>query len=109
MDDSGNAYATGSTVSSDFPTTAGAFDTTYNGVRDIFVAKLNAAGSALDYSTYLGGSGSDTGAGIAVDGSGNAYVTGETSSADFPTQDPLSGLGSSPGAPDAFVTKLISA
>ena len=76
MDSSGNAYVTGYTQSDDFPTvnpTAGEPRTEYgNG----FVAKLNAAGSALVYSTYLGGSNADDGNGIAVDSSGNAYVTG---------------------------------
>ena len=67
---------TGSTCSTDFPTTAGAFDTTFNGGDDAFVTKLDASGAALVYSTYLGGSGDDHGYGIAVDGAGNAYVTG---------------------------------
>ena len=81
VDSSGDAYVTGSAVS-DFPTTAGAFQTTSpNG--GAFVAKVNANGTALLYSTYLGGRG--PGNGIAVDGSGNAYVTGYTNSSDFPT------------------------
>ena len=74
-------------IRADFPTTAGAFQTTYGGGRrnDAFVSKLNSSGSALVYSTYLGGSGDDVGHGIAVDSSGNAYVTGYTHSSDFPT------------------------
>jgi Bacterial Ig-like domain (group 1)/Beta-propeller repeat len=104
VDGSGSAYVTGETDSSNFPTTAGAFDTTRNGV-DAFVTKLNATGSGLAYSTYLGGSGPDRGFGIAVDGSGSAYVTGETDSTNFPT---TSGAfrTSRVGGLDAFVTKL---
>ena len=86
VDASGNAYVTGFTDSSDFPTTPGAFQTTYGGGTfcDAFVSKLNAAGSALLYSTYLGGSGDDVGSGIAVDASGNAYVTGVYRLLQFP-------------------------
>src|SRR5205814_9247046 len=83
------AYVAGETVSSNFPTTAGAFQTTFGGgvfgAGDAFVTKLNPTGSALVYSTYLGGSSSDAGYGIAVDAAGNAYVTGGTGSTDFPT------------------------
>ncbi len=77
----GNAYVTGSTGSSDFPITAGAFQTTCCGA---FVTKLNPVGSALVYSTYLGGSDGAYGAGIAVDASGDAVVTGGTDSITFP-------------------------
>src|SRR5262249_38765639 len=73
VDGSGNAYVTGDTTSSNFPTTPGAFQTSSGGRTDAFVTKLNASGTALVYSTYLGGSGFDLGDGIAVDGSGNAY------------------------------------
>jgi hypothetical protein len=105
VDGGGNAYVTGKTWSSDFPTTPGAFDTSHNGEDDAFVAKLNPNGSSLSYGTFIGGSGWDEGCGIAVDGGGNAYVTGETGSSDFPT---------TPGAfdrsinsyQDAFVVKL---
>jgi hypothetical protein len=88
IDGSGNAYITGETWSSNFPTTAGAFDTSYNGgvpYTDVFVTKLNASGTAVVYSTYLGGGSDDAGSGITVDGSGNAYITGDTLSFDFPT------------------------
>src|SRR5205807_10510131 len=86
VDSSGNAYVTGDTFSTNFPTTAGAFQTALSGGYDAFVTKLNPTGSApLVYSTYLGGSGGEIGSGIAVDASGNAYVTGFTSSTDFPT------------------------
>ena len=78
MDGEGRAYVTGTTGSTDFPTTPGAFDTTFNGGRDAFVTKLNASGSALAYSTFLGGTESDSGQGIAVDRDGRVYVTGST-------------------------------
>ena len=87
MDAAGSAYVTGGTRSTNFPTTAGAFQTTHaGGDFDAFVTKLNATGSGLVYSTYLGGSGRlIDGYGIAVDGAGSAYVTGDTLSTDFPT------------------------
>jgi hypothetical protein len=85
LDGAGSAYVTGYTFSSDFPTTVGAFDTSYNGYEDAFVVKVNADGSGLAYATFLGGSGYDGGNGIAVDGAGSAYVTGSTKSSDFPT------------------------
>ena len=77
---------TGLTFSTDFPTTVGAFQTAYGGgAGDGFVTKLNDTGTAFAYSTYVGGAGEDWGNGIAVDAAGNAYVTGRTYSADFPT------------------------
>ena len=87
MDAAGSAYVTGNTGSTDFPTTAAAVQTTHaGGFQDAFVTKLDATGSGLVYSTYLGGSSADFGRrGIAVDGAGSAYVTGETLSTDFPT------------------------
>jgi hypothetical protein len=105
VDALGNAYVTGDTYSQDFPTTAGAFDTGANGSLDAFVTKLNPAGSALAYSTYLGGSLQDRGFGIAIDGLGNAYVTGSTGSLDFPTTAGAFDTGAN-GSLDAFVTKL---
>jgi hypothetical protein len=107
VDSSDNAYVTGLTESSNFPTTSGAFQTTYGGSTDAFVTKVNPTGSALVYSTYLGGNANDSGAGIAIDGNNNAYVTGQTSSSNFPTANPTqSTLG---GGSDAFVTELNSA
>jgi hypothetical protein len=113
VDGKGDAYVTGATISSDFPTTARAFQTTYGGLPgggppgadagDAFVTKLNASGSALVYSTYLGGSQGDIGRGIAVDGA-IAYVTGTTSSTDFPTKNTLQPFAG--GGTDAFVTVL---
>ncbi len=86
VDATGSAYVTGQTDYSDFPTTPGAFDTSYNGgYDDAFVVKLNPTGSALAFATFLGGSGYDSGSGIAVDAAGSAYVIGYTLSGDFPT------------------------
>src|SRR5690606_35912604 len=86
VDGSENAYVTGITDSTDFPTTPGAYNTEkHNWESDVFVTKLNSTGSSLSYSTFLGGSDLDEGNGIALDGSGNAYVTGITYSTDFPT------------------------
>ena len=106
VDASGNAYVTGFTGSTEFPT-ASPIQAANGGLSDAFVTKLNAAGDALVYSTYLGGSSSDVGYGIAVDAAGNAYVMGETDSTEFPTASPIqSALG---GFDDAFVTKLNAA
>ena len=85
VDSAGSAYIVGDTLSRNFPITPGAFQTTDRGAANVFLTKLNAAGSALVYSTYLGGSGNDNGNGIAVDAAGNAYVTGAAGSSDFPT------------------------
>jgi hypothetical protein len=85
-DAAGNAYVTGRTSSADFPTSGGAFEPRKpSGQWTAFVAKLNAAGSALSYSTYLGGTGSSAGRGITVDSTGSAFVTGDTQAPDFPT------------------------
>jgi hypothetical protein len=109
VDSSGNIYLTGYTDSSDFPTTAGAFDTTYNGgiftIYDGFVSKLNASGSVLVYSTYLGGSSDDYGYGIALDNAGNAYITGLTYSSNFPVT--LNAFDTTHnGGMDGFISKL---
>jgi hypothetical protein len=107
VDGSGNAYVTGFTGSGNFPVTAGAYQTTFGGgYEDVFVTKLNASGSGLIYSTYLGGSGGDGGYGIAVDGSGNAYVTGWTDSTDFPVTAGAYQTTHGGGDYDVFVTKL---
>jgi len=89
VDSSGNAYIVGKTVSLNFPTTPGAFQTAAASKGDAFVSKLNPTATALVYSTYLGGSKTDTGLGIAVDSSRNAYVVGNTFSANFPTVNPI--------------------
>lgn len=85
VDAAGNSYITGNTISSDFPTTPGAFDTLKtNPDDDVFVTKLNSTGTAIIYSTYFGGSDREAGNDIAVDGAGNAYVIGLTQSFDIP-------------------------
>ena len=108
IDGNGNAYVTGSTMSSDFPTTAGAFDITHNGNADAFVSLFNPTGSALLYSTFLGGTGYDEGWGIAVDVDGNAYIAGYTydSITDFPTTAGAFNMTHNGGGVDAFVSKL---
>jgi len=104
VDGSRAAYVVGVTESSDFPATPWAYERTHNG-RDAFVVKLNASGSGLDYATFLGGSGSDMGNGIVVDGDGAAYVTGWTASSDFPTT-PKAYDTTHNGGTDAFIVKL---
>ncbi len=84
VDTSGNAYIAGSTSSADFPVTPGAYATTASGGYDGFLVKLNANGSAAVYSTYIGGSGADHLTGVAVDGNGIAYLTGDSLSQNFP-------------------------
>ncbi len=106
VDTAGNAYVTGSTQSIDFPT-VGPVQATNAGSSDVFVAKVNFGGTALVYSTYLGGSQADVGQAIKVDSSGNAYITGYTFSLDFPTHNPLQGTNAGP--PDAFVAELNAA
>jgi|HubBroStandDraft_1064217.scaffolds.fasta_scaffold00034_5 hypothetical protein len=115
VDAAGDAYVTGITMSRDFPTKMPFQPTNeeLSGRPTAFVAKLNAAGSALVYSSYLGGSGgkADAGVGdcanaIAVDAGGNAYVAGQTSSADFPTAVPFQSVNGSDGVGNAFLTKL---
>jgi Beta-propeller repeat len=105
VDASGQAYITGKTTSSNFPATPGAYGTAYSGYTDAFVAKFNSTGSALIYSTYLGGSGYDVATGIAIDPSGNAYISGFNYAHGFPTT-PGAYQPSSNGPYDAFVTKL---
>jgi hypothetical protein len=115
IDAAGNAYITGVAQSVDFPTTPGAFQPVPPGWRaclewlctDAFITKLNPSGSALVYSTYLGGDLDDGGNGIAVDVAGNAYVTGSTISFTFPVRNAFQPAPA--GGVDAFVTKLNAA
>lgn len=105
LDGSNNAYVTGITLSSNLPTSSGAFQTSQSGTADNgFVAAIKADGSAMIYSTYLGGSGTNDALAIAVDSAGEAYVTGDTNSSNFPvlnaTQATLK------GATDVFITKV---
>jgi hypothetical protein len=107
VDAAGNAYITGDTDSGNFPT-VNALQGNFSGGTDAFVAKLNASGSALVYSTYLGGSGLDGGTAVAVDAAGEAYVTGFTASKNFPTVSPLQPENAG-GSFDAFVAKFNAA
>jgi hypothetical protein len=108
VDSNGGAYVTGGTGSLDFPTANPLQPNKAGGTSDAFVAKLNADGSDLVYSTYLGGStggGGESGYGIVIDSAGNAYVTGATDATDFPTVDPLQPAYGG-GELDAFLFKL---
>ncbi len=102
-DTAGNAYVVGDTDSTNFPV-ANAAQRSNGGSADAFVAKLNASGSQLVYSTYLGGSGIDGATAIAVDAAGSVYVAGFTASANFPTVNPLQQVFG--GRYDGFVAKL---
>jgi hypothetical protein len=105
VDSSGNAYITGETGASNFPTTAGVLKATFGGAVDAFVTKLG-PGGALVYSTYLSGAGgfNEVGRSIAVDAAGNAYVTGFTGNSTFPLVNPFqSTIG---GTGSAFISKL---
>ena len=119
IDSAGDAYVAGGTVSPDYPTTPGAAQTTYGGnspgcqpsattiCGDVTVSKINPAGSALVYSTYLGGTGDESnGFSMALDSQGNAYVTGFTDSTDFPQVNAFQTFGG--GLGDAFVSKINS-
>jgi len=104
VDSTGDALIIGQTASPDLHPTPDALQGTYGGAIDAFVVRLNAAGSAPLYSTYLGGSGDDEGDGIATDASGNAYATGRTASTNFVTAGAVQGTNG--GGTDAFVTKI---
>lgn len=109
VDSSGAIYVAGTTYSPDFPTVA-AYDSSLSGGSDAFVAKLNGSGTALVYSTYLGGSNYEHADGLAVDALGTAYVVGYSISSNFPTvgaYDPVGHTAS--GITDAFVSKLATA
>src|SRR5260370_27962884 len=87
VDNGGNVYLTGSTTSANLPVTAGVFQATLTGNPNVYVLKVNPQGgiNGIEYLTYLGGTGSDTPVGIAVDGNANAYIAGTTTSTKFPT------------------------
>jgi cold shock CspA family protein len=109
IDGSGNAYIAGYTASSDYPITPGAFQTTYGGGQhDVFGTKLNSTGTALLYSTYVGGAGIDYGLSIAIDNSGYAYITGYTNSFNYPITTGALQTDYVGGISDVFVTQLNS-
>ncbi|HYX54033.1 MAG TPA: SBBP repeat-containing protein [Candidatus Limnocylindrales bacterium] len=116
VDASHNVYVGGITTSTTFPTTSGAFDRTFGGgtcntfgsgpCLDSFVSKISSGGGTLIYSTYLGGSGSDGISGLAINSAGMAFVTGSTTSTDFPTTPNAFKRTLPAGATNAFVTAL---
>ena len=106
VDSDGSAYVVGDTKSVDFPIKK-AIQANNAGDRDAFITKINTAGNAFVYSTYLGGSDEDAGTDITVDSEGNAFTTGFTKSYNFPTQNPI--LGCRGGEEDAFITKVNTA
>ncbi|BCN30193.1 DUF7948 domain-containing protein [Anaeromicropila herbilytica] len=105
LDNKGNIYVTGTTSSNDFPITQGAFQETKGDLFDAFVIKLDSLGH-YSYSTYLGGDNDDRGWGITVDEEGNAYITGETKSTNFPLQNPYLGYLGDKNGTYAFVSKI---
>ncbi len=101
----GNAYITGQTASTDFKL-ANPLQGTLKGLQNAFISKLNPTGTSLVFSTYLGGSGTDAGLGLAIDDNSNVYITGRTNSSDFPLQFPTQGtIG---GGTDAFISAVNS-
>ncbi len=109
-DSAGNAYVVGWTGSANFPVTGGVYGSTLRGATDVFIAKFDPSGAKV-WSTYLGGSGDDVQAdsqiaGIAVDGSGNVYVSGSTASTDFPVTGNAAQGTYGGGTNDAFVSEL---
>jgi hypothetical protein len=104
VDSSADVYVVGSTSSANFPTTASAFQTTFGGSSDAFVSKLDPSGSKLLFSSFLGGSDIDYGLALALDPSGNVFVTGSTQSTDFPTVKTVQSGNSGNG--DAFVAEI---
>jgi hypothetical protein len=108
-----SVYVTGHSLSADFPSTSGAFDTSANGQYDVFVSKIihDADGTRLDYTSFIGGTGDDFAHAIATDNQGNAYITGQTSSTNFPVgtqenEDRLHNTANPQGGIDAFALKL---
>jgi hypothetical protein len=105
LDAENNVYLAGYTWSADFPATPDAYDPSINGLRDVFVARLSADGTRLDYATYMGGTGQETATALALDSQNNAYITGWTTSDDLPIPVPV--LDDEFNGPfDAFIFKL---
>ena len=105
VDAGGNVYVAGGTSSTNFPVTSNAPQATYGGGKDdAFVVKLDPTGSNLLYSTYIGGSDQDLASGIAVDGTGNIYVGGQTASTNLPVVQPLQSMNK--GGTDGFIAKI---
>ncbi|MFC1572137.1 SBBP repeat-containing protein, partial [Candidatus Eisenbacteria bacterium] len=105
LDSADNAIITGTTSSSSFPTTVGAYDTSFNGDYDVFVSKISASGSTLLWSTFVGGNDEDSGTDVVLDGAGNPVITGHTRSTNFPTTPGVFDTSFN-GEYDAYVAKL---
>jgi hypothetical protein len=107
VDSEGRAHVTGSTASTDFPTqdVVGILRSFNSGESDAFVAQLSGDGGTLEHAAYLGGSGADTGYGVALDAQGNKFVVGATASANFPTYEAYQPAAA--GSNDAFLVKII--
>lgn len=105
VDKTGSAYITGATYANNYPVSPGAYQTTVKGRFDAFVTKLQPNGNKLSYSTYIGGAGDDIASSIALDSAGNAYITGQTYSADFPTSE-NSFQTQNAGGVDSFIIQL---
>jgi hypothetical protein len=108
IDSAGNVFITGCTNSIDFPTTIGAYNTTLNGLSDIFVLKLNSNATKILYSTLIGGCEADCGSNIAIDNEGNAYIAGGTNSTDFPTTPGANDSSFNGGFSDIIIFKINS-
>ncbi len=106
IDTLGNAYVSGTTTSTDFPVTAGAFQSTLRGAQNIFVTKISASGASLEFSTYLGGSGRETTSSLAIDGANAIHVSGTTSSQNFPVTANALQHSYGGGSSDGFVCKI---
>lgn len=107
LDGNGSAIVCGRTSSSNFPTTAGAFDNSLNGAEDAFILRINANGTSLIYSTFIGGLKDEVANGVNLDQNGNVYIVGQTNSVNFPTT-PDSYLSTIQGGTDGFIIKLDS-
>jgi hypothetical protein len=108
LDSLGNTFIIGWTFSSDFPVSPGAFDEQANGGGDMFLIKLNAAGTSMPYSTYIGGSYEESGNSVGVDSSGSVYIAGFTASLDFPTTLGAFDTTYNGDPSDAYVLKLFA-
>jgi len=106
LDSSHNVYITGTTSQSGYPTTTGAFQTTIAGGSDAFVTKLSTGGGSLIFSTFLGGGGTDASSGLHLNSARMVFLTGSTSSANFPTTANAFRRTLAPATQDAFVTAL---
>ncbi|GAN33996.1 MAG: hypothetical protein DYG83_13515 [Candidatus Brocadia sp. AMX2] len=105
IDPSGNVYVTGGTLSSDFPISTDAYDTSFDGGSDIFISKFNSGLTTLLASTYLGGSSNESAYSMTIDLDGNIYVAGDTQSSDFPTSTTAYDTSFN-GSNDVFIAKL---